>query len=218
MEEIEEKNLPATHFLYGVRGVLNGLITQRPHYHAAVFGYWPQDFKPYKKNEVGDMLYTSDELTKIWNKGFVIVGNLTYESAAYIARYVYKKAYGGEQIPLKAGKTPEFITCSKRPAIAKNFYFDTEKWNKILRNNGIIIPTKNGIKIKSIPQYFRNKWKEQDHESYYQWQEQQHLKNVNNQKQILAKTDKNIGQYRRTTNEIKKAQLKRLDIHRQNDI
>lgn len=199
-------------------GVLNGPKTLRPHYHAAVFGYWPQDAIYYKSNEVGDKLYTSKELEKIWGKGFVIVGNLTYESAAYIARYVYKKAYGGEQIPIKENKTPEFTTCSKRPAIAKNFYFEPEKWLKILRNNGVIIPTKNGIKIKPIPQYFRQKWKENDREKYYEWQEKNKEKNINNQKQILSKTDKYFGHYRNQTNRQKKQSLKRLDKYRNNDI
>lgn len=191
-----------------------GPKTLRPHYHAAVFGYWPKDFQPYKKNEVGDMLYTSKELEKIWGKGFVIVGNLTYESAAYIARYVYKKAYGGEQIPIKAGKTPEYTTCSKRPAIAKSFYFETYKWNKILRNNGVLIPTKDGLKIKPIPQYLRNKWKENARYDYYTWQENQKKTNIQNQTEILSQTSKNFGYYRKQTNEQKKSSLKRLDRYR----
>lgn len=195
-----------------------GPTTLRPHYHAAVFGYWPEDCKEYKKNEVGDMLYTSETVNKIWGNGYVIIGNLTYESAAYIARYVYKKAYGGEQIPLKKGKTPEFTTSSKRPAIAKNFYFEPYKWLKIIRNNGVLVPSKTGLKIKPIPQYLRKKWKENAREDYYLWQEQQKQINVQNQQEILSKTSKNFGDYRRQTNEIKKEQLKRLDKHRNDNI
>lgn len=194
-----------------------GLITKRPHYHAAVFGYWPEDCMPYKKNEIGDMLYTSKTLEKIWGKGFVIVGNLTYESAAYIARYVYKKAYGAEIIPIKEGKESEFITASKRPAIAKNFYFEPYKWLKIIRNNGILIPTKNGVKIKPIPQYLKQKWKENARQDYYIWSATQKENQIKNLKEILSKTDKNYGWYQRQKAQTKKDQLKRLDKKR-NDL
>ena len=188
-----------------------GPATLRPHYHCACFGWWPSDAKPFKANKEGDTLYTSEELAKIWGKGFILVGNLTYESSAYIARYVYKKAYGGDQLPLKRGKTPEFTTCSKRPAIAKNFYFEPAKWLKIIRNNGVLVPSKMGVKLKPIPQYLRKKWKENAREDYYLWQETQRATQIQTQKDILTRTDKNLGHYRRQTNEHKKEQLKRLD-------
>lgn len=188
-----------------------GPRTLRPHYHAIVFGWWPKDCKPYKQNEVGDMLFTSKELEKIWGKGFCIVGNVTYESAAYVARYVYKKAYGADEIPLKQNKQKEFTTCSKRPAISKNFYFEPEKWEKIIRNYGILVPSKNGIKIRPIPQYLKNKWKENDRENYFAEQEKHKKIYTRNQKEILSKTDKNLGWYRQQNNQIKKEQLKRLD-------
>lgn len=193
-----------------------GPTTLRPHYHCAVFNYWPSDAKFYKCNEVGDKLYTSKELNKVWENGYVIVGNLTYESAAYIARYVYKKAYGGDKLNLKANKTPEFTTCSKNPGLAKNWYTNTEKWALLRRNNGVLIPTKSGVKLKPIPLYLRNKWKECDHEKYYAWQEEQHKKQVQNQQEILSKTNKNFGYYRRQTNATKLEKLKRLDKHRNN--
>ncbi len=194
-----------------------GPVTLRPHYHAATFGYWPSDAKFYKTNEIGDKLYTSEELNKIWGNGYVIIGNLTYESAAYIARYVYKKAYGGEQLPLKAGKTPEYTTSSKNPAISKNFYYTPELWAKILRNNGVMIQTKTGIKIKPIPQYLRTKFKEENHKKYYEWQEKNRNENIKNQKQILSNTSKNFGWYRQQTSQAKKESLKKLDKHRNNN-
>lgn len=191
-----------------------GPTTLRPHYHAAVFNYWPNDATPYKKNEVGDMLYTSEELNKIWGLGYVIIGNLTYESAAYIARYVYKKAYGGEKLQLKTGKTPEYTTCSKRPGLAKNWYENKTLWKKLLRNKGAIIPTKTGPKIRPIPQYLKKLWKENERENYNKEQEKQHQIQIKNQQEILSKTSKNFGWYRQQTNQTKKEQLKRLDKYR----
>ena len=216
MEKTKEKNLPTAHKISCLWGVLNGPKTLRPHYHAAVFNYWPKDAIPFKKNEIGDTLFTSKELEKIWGNGFVIIGNLTYESAAYIARYVYKKAYGGEQLPLKKGKTPEYTTCSKNPGIAKDWFTNKKKWAKIIRNNGVLIQTKTGLKIKPIPQYLRNKWKEFNHEDYYKWQEEQKQKKIKEMQKILSKTSKNFGYYQRQNTEIKKEKLKRLDKYRNN--
>lgn len=199
-------------------GSTDGPVTFRPHYHAAVFNYWPKDAKPYKRNKIGDMLYTSEELNKIWGNGYVIIGNLTYESAAYIARYVYKKAYGGEKIPLKKNKTPEYTTCSKRPGLAKNWYENKELWEKLQRNQGVLIPSKTGIKLKPIPNYLKKLWKDFDHENYYKQQEINKKRQIENQQQILKETDKVFGDYRRQTNQTKKEQLKRLDKYRNNDL
>lgn len=61
----------------------------RPHYHAILFGL---DFhgdrvqvqeKPYAR-------FRSALLTEIWGLGHTDIGSVTYESAAYVARYVHK--------------------------------------------------------------------------------------------------------------------------------
>lgn len=66
---------------------------QRPHYHALIFGY---DFPDKELWTVRDDIptYTSDLLSSIWGKGFCTVGALTFESAAYVARYSLKKING----------------------------------------------------------------------------------------------------------------------------
>ena len=59
----------------------------RPHYHAILFNYFPSDVKPLKKD-----LYTSKSISDAWrNKGHVSVGNVTFQSAAYVSNYVQKK-------------------------------------------------------------------------------------------------------------------------------
>ena len=105
--------------------------TRRPHYHALIFGYGFPDRKLFKKSKAGD-LYTSELLTKVWGLGHASVGDLTYESAAYVSRYILKKVNGrlkkshyevvdyetGEIIDLK----PEYVTMSRRPGIAANWF------------------------------------------------------------------------------------------------
>lgn len=39
-------------------------------------------------------IYHSDQLSNLWGKGFCTVGDLTFESAAYVARYALKKING----------------------------------------------------------------------------------------------------------------------------
>ena len=65
----------------------------RPHYHAAIFGLQFDDLEPWSERE-GIITYTSQKLADLWGNGFVTVGEVTYESLAYIARYVMKKITG----------------------------------------------------------------------------------------------------------------------------
>lgn len=65
----------------------------RPHYHACLFGLDFND-KILWKQENGYDLYISEILTKIWAKGHCSIGTMTFESAAYCARYILKKIKG----------------------------------------------------------------------------------------------------------------------------
>lgn len=65
----------------------------RPHYHACLFGLDFSDKELLKESE-GIYLFTSETLEKLWPYGFSTVGQLTFESAAYCARYVVKKITG----------------------------------------------------------------------------------------------------------------------------
>lgn len=67
--------------------------TQRPHYHAIIFGWWPEDAKPHSSNG-GHPLYTSGALTAAWGLGHVTFGSVTPESCAYTAAYCVKKITG----------------------------------------------------------------------------------------------------------------------------
>ncbi len=63
----------------------------RPHYHAIIFNhnFTDLDVLPSSSNNT---LYTSPTLTDIWGKGLTQVGTVTFESAAYVARYITKKS------------------------------------------------------------------------------------------------------------------------------
>lgn len=65
----------------------------RPHYHAILFNCHFDDLV--KVGQSGDREYcSSPTLEKLWDKGFVEVGDATFEACAYVARYVTKKVTG----------------------------------------------------------------------------------------------------------------------------
>lgn len=72
-----------------------GPATARPHYHAAIFGEdFHDDRYPWKKSKAGNQLWRSPRLEKIWTQGNCDIGELTLESAAYMARYIMAKING----------------------------------------------------------------------------------------------------------------------------
>lgn len=98
----------------------------RPHYHGCIFGYnFPDRVQWTTRNSL--RVDRSATLERLWSMGISEIGSLTFESAAYVARYVTKKITGakaashyervdpcsGELIQLE----PEFGTMSNRPGI-----------------------------------------------------------------------------------------------------
>jgi hypothetical protein len=94
----------------------------RPHYHACLFNLDFPD-KELFSNREGNYLFTSKILEDVWRYGFCTVGELTYESAAYCARYVLKKVTGERahdhysRVDLITGEVyelqPEYTTMSR---------------------------------------------------------------------------------------------------------
>lgn len=86
-----------------------GSKKSRPHHHAIIFNYFPEDAEEYK-NVGGNIYYTSKELSDAWNnQGYIVVGALSYQTAAYTASYTFKKLRGRDY---PEGIRPEKMTCS----------------------------------------------------------------------------------------------------------
>lgn len=71
-----------------------GDTTWRPHYHLCIFGYDFPDRRTYSQSESGEWSYSSAILDSLWGRGQCTVGNLTLQSASYVARYCLKKVVG----------------------------------------------------------------------------------------------------------------------------
>lgn len=94
----------------------------RPHYHACIFNHDFHDKLLWKTTDVDNKLYTSDELSKLWPYGYAIIGDVTFDSAAYVARYIMKKVTGDQAELHYQGLKPEYITMSRRPGIGKKWF------------------------------------------------------------------------------------------------
>lgn len=71
-----------------------GDLNRRPHYHVLLFNVAFPDKLLWKQSKRGEPLYTSRTLGDMWPFGFHSIGDITFESAAYVARYVMKKVTG----------------------------------------------------------------------------------------------------------------------------
>lgn len=129
--------------------------TYRPHYHAILFGYDFKDKKLLKiRNE--NRIYISEELDELWKKGFCTVGDATFESAGYVARYIMKKVTGGDQeahyerIDPITGEVinlkPEYTTMSRKPGIGsgwlEKFKSDVYPSDQVVINGKVTRPPK----------------------------------------------------------------------------
>lgn len=121
-----------------------GETTSRPHYHALIFGWRPTDGK--KLTNEDPPIYESEQLADVWGLGMCSFGEVTFESAAYTARYVTKKITGPmakehyTRTNLETGEifelTPEFSGQSRRPGIGIPFI---EKYGKDIYEKDQII-------------------------------------------------------------------------------
>lgn len=130
----------------------------RPHFHYALFGLDLPDLEPFGGSEKNP-LFVSPTLSRLWGKGHVTIGSVTYESASYIAAYIHKKRLGkdagkfyvvphpetGEELKMH----PEFSRQSLKPGIGaewfSKFHSDVYPADKF--------PLKGGSFVKP-PKYF----------------------------------------------------------------
>jgi len=97
----------------------------RPHYHAIIFGHSFSDKVPVSGLSTHDsnvQRFHSDELTRLWGKGKTELGNVAFDSAAYVANYATKKITGPSAAEHYKGRTPEFLLMSRRPGIAYSWF------------------------------------------------------------------------------------------------
>lgn len=101
------------HFLVGEYGEL----MDRPHYHAIIFGHsFPEKTRARssrsRKGKV-HTLFRSDFLDEVWGLGHCWIGNVSFDSCAYVAGYCVKKVTGPKAARHYEGRAPEFAIMSR---------------------------------------------------------------------------------------------------------
>ena len=113
-----------------------GPATKRPHYHGIIFGLTLND--EYKWGN----FTRSDSLERTWGKGQVIIGQVNFNTCAYVARYVVKKQKDDGS----------FLLMSRRPGIGFRYYMDHR--GEMFADGVIYIHTDKGNQM-NIPNYFK---------------------------------------------------------------
>lgn len=130
-----------------------GSQTLRPHYHLIVFGL-PLEQDQLKKvgmSPLNDPYWKHEKLSEIWGKGHVTIGRVTWESAAYVARYTLKKVKGRDKLWYQMqGMNEEYTT--KSQGIGKSYFLDNME--KIYRTDSVPIVNKKTCSCVHPPKNF----------------------------------------------------------------
>lgn len=150
----------------------------RPHYHSCVFNLDMPD-KLHYSNANNNPLYISEKLQALWPYGFSTIGEVNFETAAYVASYVTKKITGdkaekhyqavieetGEIVQLK----PEYGRMSNRRGIGYDWY---QKYKKeTYRDDNVIMRGK----PMQPPKYYDN---------LYELEAESHLNEIKLQRKV----------------------------------
>jgi hypothetical protein len=135
-----------------------GTHTVRPHYHALLFNFDFPDKVYHSKTSQGELLFSSKSLDKIWGLGHCMIGAVTFESAAYVARYCVSKRTGHgaadyySSLDLETGeiisRVPEFAHMSLKPGIGRPWL---DKFGSDVYPHDYVIVR--GVKVKP-PKYY----------------------------------------------------------------
>jgi hypothetical protein len=130
----------------------------RPHYHALVFGVDFPDKVYLFESPAGGRVYESAILAKLWGRGVCSTASVTFESAAYVARYALKKRTGDgaeayyKRVDSSTGElvnlVPEYVTMSLRPGIGREWL--RKFWRDVYPAGEVV---SRGFKVSS-PRYY----------------------------------------------------------------
>lgn len=134
---------------------------KRPHYHILLFNWDFPDKQLYKEVR-GYKYYISKILSKLWTKGFCIIADLTFQSAAYVARYCCKKVTGKAAEEFYTVKydgdiyflEPEHCTMSRKPGIGARWIGKFGKW--VYNDDSVVL---NGVQMKP-PKFYDTLYKQ----------------------------------------------------------
>jgi hypothetical protein len=123
-----------------------GERTNRPHYHAILFNAAFTD-----THQVGVGRNASALLAALWPHGHNVLGEATFESARYVARYAMKKQGQGDHDADGVYRPAPFLRMSLKPAIGLNWL---HRYKNDVQHGYLIDSNRNKT---SIPRYYKKK-------------------------------------------------------------
>lgn len=126
-----------------------GDISWRPHYHLAIFGLPPS---------------AATIIEKTWGLGFCYTGDLTLDSAQYIAGYVTKKMNGRDSYSqaMLQDRRPEKAFMSRKPGIGANsMQTIMNALQGYLPDGDVPSQLRHGSKAMPLGRYLRGKLREE---------------------------------------------------------
>lgn len=145
----------------------------RPHYHACLLNFDFPDKVLYRRSERGDNIYRSASLESLWPFGRSEIGAVTFESAAYVARYIMKKVTGPLAADHYCGRQPEYTTMSRRPGIGAPWF---ERFSSDVYNHDVLV-IRGGIKVPP-PRFYNNQYEVMNPEHYEKIKRKRFLKQI----------------------------------------
>lgn len=166
-----------------------GELSARPHHHAIIYNVPLSDLR-LLRCVGGSPYYTSQTIADLWPFGYHVIGDVTFDSCAYVARYCTKKITGNRAAEHYAGRLPEYVTMSRRPGIGRDFY---EKYHKDMYAIDKVIL--GGGKTCNIPRYY-DKIHEQCHTSEMEQIRDERLKNFEKRFDLRRFIVSDLAQYK----------------------
>ena len=134
----------------------------RPHYHAIIFNHVFLDIEKYTQQN-GEDRFTSPELAKLWPYGFNDVGEVNFESAAYVARYLLKKKDGVKfddwYVDYETGVLRQKEYCTMSRGGTKGSRGLAYEWYEKYKDDVFPrdeVPVSGGFVSKSVPRYYED--------------------------------------------------------------
>lgn len=149
------KRFPDSEIRFFAAGEYGDLLS-RPHYHLILFGVdFSDDRKFFKRSRDGFSYFRSATLEKLWPFGFSMITDVSWETCAYVARYVTKKRKGKQKDYYEFFNIePEFAIMSRKPGLGRKWY--DEHSSDLTKTYIINISSQNGGVQAKPPRYFDN--------------------------------------------------------------
>lgn len=129
---------------------------ERPHYHLCLFNYRFPDEEAAGISKSGDPVYSSKILENLWKKGYCNYGEVTFQSAAYVAGYIDKKINGKNSKDYYGDRKPEYTTCSN--GIGKTWF--QRYYSDVYPHDQVICKGKDSVIKLRPPRYYDKLYEE----------------------------------------------------------